>query len=232
MSAFRFKQFEVSHDLCAMKVGTDGVLLGAWAIGGRRILDIGTGTGLIAMMMAQRFPDSEIHAIDLDVDACRQATENVARSVFRERITIEQGRFQDFHAEGVEFDSVVSNPPFFVDSMKCPDVGRTLARHADSLPCRDLFVGVKRLLSAEGEFSVVVPSTIRTLFLEEAYLQGFKLVRECAVRTVQRKPPRRFLLAFSRNACNKEICREEQVLTDETGARSAWYAQLTADFYL
>lgn len=232
MSAFRFKQFEVSHDLCAMKVGTDGVLLGAWAAGGKRILDIGTGTGLVAMMMAQRFSEARIHAIDLDAGACRQAAENVGSSIFKERITIGQCRFQDFYADGVEYDSVVSNPPFFVNSMKCPNTERTLARHADSLPCSDLFVGVKRLLGAEGEFSVVVPSTVKNQFLENAYLNGFKLVRECAIRTVQRKPPRRFLLAFCRNTCRRELCREEHVLMDAFGNRSAWYAQLTADFYL
>lgn len=133
MGNFRFKQFEIEQDRCAMKVGTDGVLLGAWAQGGRRILDIGSGTGLISLMMAQRFPEAEVVGIDMDADACGQARENVMASPFRDRVEIECCRLQDFggaseaaeasgttevlKAAGV-FDAIVSNPPFFVDSLK------------------------------------------------------------------------------------------------------------------
>lgn len=165
MGNFRFKQFEIEQDRCAMKVGTDGVLLGAWAQGGRRILDIGSGTGLISLMMAQRFPEAEVVGIDMDADACGQARENVMASPFRDRVEIECCRLQDFGgtseaAEALEnaedlksagvFDAIVSNPPFFVDSLKNPDSKRTMARHTDSLPFRDLFAGVKRLLSDDG----------------------------------------------------------------------------------
>lgn len=139
MGNFRFKQFEIEQDRCAMKVGTDGVLLGAWAQGGRRILDIGSGTGLISLMMAQRFPEAEVVGIDMDADACGQARENVMASPFRDRVEIECCRLQDFGgaseaaealetaetletAEGLKaagvFDAIVSNPPFFVDSLK------------------------------------------------------------------------------------------------------------------
>lgn len=166
MGNFRFKQFEIEQDRCAMKVGTDGVLLGAWAQGGRRILDIGSGTGLISLMMAQRFPEAEVVGIDMDADACGQARENVMASPFRDRVEIECCRLQDFGGAGVSktaealetaeglkadgvFDAIVSNPPFFVDSLKNPDSKRTMARHTDSLPFRDLFAGVKRLLSDE-----------------------------------------------------------------------------------
>lgn len=96
MGNFRFKQFEIEQDRCAMKVGTDGVLLGAWAQGGRRILDIGSGTGLISLMMAQRFPEAEVVGIDMDADACGQARENVMASPFRDRVEIECCRLQDF----------------------------------------------------------------------------------------------------------------------------------------
>lgn len=141
MGNFRFKQFEIEQDRCAMKVGTDGVLLGAWAQGGRRILDIGSGTGLISLMMAQRFPEAEVVGIDMDADACGQARENVMASPFRDRVEIECCRLQDFGGAGVSktaetletaealetaeglkaagvFDAIVSNPPFFVGSLK------------------------------------------------------------------------------------------------------------------
>ena len=121
-----------------MKVGTDGVLIGAWANGGKRILDIGTGTGLIALMMAQRFDDAEIKAVDLDRDACCQARENVANSRFAGRVEVFETAIQQFH-DAAGFDSIVSNPPFFQNSLKNPDTRRAAARHSDSLPFSVLF---------------------------------------------------------------------------------------------
>ena len=177
MGNFRFKQFEIEQDRCAMKVGTDGVLLGAWAQGGCRILDIGSGTGLISLMMAQRFPEAEVVGIDMDVDACGQARENVMASPFRDRVEIVCCRLQDFGAIGV-FDAIVSNPPFFVDSLKNPDSKRTMARHTDSLPFRDLFAGVKRLLSDEGVFSAIIPAEVVEQFVAESCILGFYLIRE------------------------------------------------------
>lgn len=180
-----------------MKVGTDGVLLGAWAQGGRRILDIGSGTGLISLMMAQRFPEAEVVGIDMDADACGQARENVMASPFRDRVEIECCRLQDFGgtseaAEALEtaedlksagvFDAIVSNPPFFVDSLKNPDSKRTMARHTDSLPFRDLFAGVKRLLSDDGIFSAIVPVEVVEQFVAESCILGFYLIRKCGVK--------------------------------------------------
>jgi tRNA1Val (adenine37-N6)-methyltransferase len=138
MTGFKFKQFEIHQDRCAMKVGTDGVLLGAWAPGGKRILDVGSGTGLISLMMAQRFPEAQVRGIDMDGEACEEAAENVAASPFADRVEIECCRLQDYHSEE-SFDAIVSNPPFFLNSLKNPDSKRTMARHTDSLPFRDLF---------------------------------------------------------------------------------------------
>ena len=146
MAGFKFKHFEIHQDRCAMKVGTDGVLLGAWALGGKRILDIGSGTGLISLMMAQRYPEAQVVGIDLDAEACAEARENVAASPFADRVNIVDCRLQDY--ESLEkFDAIVSNPPFFLNSLKNPDSKRSMARHADSLPFRELFRGVKLLLS-------------------------------------------------------------------------------------
>lgn len=246
MGNFRFKQFEIEQDRCAMKVGTDGVLLGAWAQGGRRILDIGSGTGLISLMMAQRFPEAEVVGIDMDADACGQARENVIASPFRDRVEIECCRLQDFGgaseaaealetAEGLKaagvFDAIVSNPPFFVDSLKNPDSKRTMARHTDSLPFRDLFAGVKRLLSDDGIFSAIVPAEVVEQFVAESCILGFYLIRKCGVKTVERKQPKRFMLSFAKHRISPY---EEHVETmmDSQGNRSEWYRKITEEFYL
>lgn len=253
MGNFRFKQFEIEQDRCAMKVGTDGVLLGAWAQGGRRILDIGSGTGLISLMMAQRFPEAEVVGIDMDADACGQAKENVMASPFRNRVEIECCRLQDFGADGCAletaglkagaletaedlkssgvFDAIVSNPPFFVDSMKNPDSKRTMARHTDSLPFRDLFAGVKRLLSDEGIFSAIVPTEVVERFVAESCMLGFYLIIKCGVKTVERKQPKRFMLSFAKHRISPY---EEHVETmmDSQGNRSEWYKKITEEFYL
>ena len=230
MGNFRFKQFEIEQDRCAMKVGTDGVLLGAWAQGGCRILDIGSGTGLISLMMAQRFPEAEVVGIDMDADACGQARENVMASPFRDRVEIVCCRLQDFGAAGV-FDAIVSNPPFFVDSLKNPDSKRTIARHTDSLPFRDLFAGVKRLLSDEGVFSAIVPVEVVEQFVAESCILGFYLIRKCGVKTVERKQPKRFMLSFAKHRISPY---EEHVETmmDSQGNRSEWYRKITEEFYL
>lgn len=230
MGDFRFKQFEIEQDRCAMKVGTDGVLLGAWAQGGCRILDIGSGTGLISLMMAQRFPEAEVVGIDMDADACGQARENVMASPFRDRVEIECCRLQDFGGVGV-FDAIVSNPPFFVDSLKNPDSKRTMARHTDSLPFRDLFAGVKRLLSDEGVFSAIVPVEVVEQFVAESCMLGFYLIRKCGVKTVERKQPKRFMLSFAKHRISPY---EEYVETmmDSQGNRSEWYRKITEEFYL
>lgn len=230
MGNFRFKQFEIEQDRCAMKVGTDGVLLGAWAQGGRRILDIGSGTGLISLMMAQRFPEAEVVGIDMDADACGQARENVMASPFRDRVEIECCRLQDFGGAGT-FDAIVSNPPFFVDSMKNPDSKRTMARHTDSLPFRDLFAGVKRLLSDDGIFSAIVPVEVVGQFVAESCILGFYLIRKCGVKTVERKQPKRFMLSFAKHRISPY---EEHVETmmDSHGNRSEWYWKITEEFYL
>ena len=229
MTSFRFKRFEVRQDRCAMKVGTDGVLLGAWADGGSRILDVGSGTGLIALMMAQRFPDAVIDGVDIDDDACEEARENVLASPFADRIRILNARLQDYQASS--YDAIVSNPPFFVDSLKNPDERRSIARHTDSLPFGDLFVGVKRLIKPDGVFSVIVPVEVEEKIISEGYMSGFRLVRQCAVKTVERKRPKRYLLAFSKDG-KRTLISEKGILNAADGQRSEWYSKLTEEFYL
>lgn len=229
MSRFDFKQFSIAQDRCAMKVGTDGVLLGAWAEGGRRVLDIGSGTGLISLMMAQRFPDAAVVGIDMDALACQQAAENVANSKFSEKVKIIHERLQDFTAP--VFDAIVCNPPFFLNSLKAPDARRSMARHADTLPFRDLLRGAVTLLSDDGVMSVVLPLEAVEAFEDEAYMVGLKLSRKCSVKTVPRKQPKRFLLAF-RRARLAEVEETAEVLSNANGSRSEWYQLLTEAFYI
>ncbi len=228
---FQFRQFSVCQDKCGMKVGTDGVLLGAWAQGGRHILDIGTGTGLIALMMAQRFDKAQVDAIDLDEDACLQASENISDSPFADRIKVARARLQDFQP-GVVYDAIVSNPPFFLETLKSPDLKRAQARHADSLPFADLFAGAARLLSETGIFSVIVPAETVEHLMFEAALKRFFLVRRCFVKTVDRKPPKRVLLAFAKHPAVEGMDDCTQLLQTATGERSPWYTELTRDFYI
>lgn len=234
---FQFRRFTVCQRRCAMKVGTDGTLLGAWARGGKSVLDIGTGTGLMALMIAQRFPEALIVGIDIDHEAVGQARENVVASPFRNIDVVEadaripfalSGRFPQ--RESPFFDAIVSNPPYFEDSSESPDSQRTLARHTTSLSYADLMAAVVRLLADDGEFSVVIPFDCKSRLEGEAALAGLFKVRECAVRTTPRKQPRRYLLAFRKHPAPLELT--EGVIETSPGQRSPWYQELTKDFYL
>ena len=216
-----------------MKVGTDGVLLGAWANGGNRILDIGTGTGLIALMMAQRFANAELTAVDIDGDAAMQAKANADTSPFAGRIDVHTAAIQDFQCNDTyKYDAIVSNPPFFTDSLKNPDAQRSTARHADTLPYRELFKAVKRMLADNGEFSAIIPDNCLTAFTAEAYLAGLAQSRQCAIRTTPRKQPKRYLVAYKHADHKNTMHTDEQCLMNADGTRSEWYAALTHDFYL
>ena len=218
---FRFKHFAVGQDLCAMKVGTDGVLLGAWARGGEQVLDVGTGTGLIALMMVQRYPEARVTALDIDEGAVRQATINVEQAEAKDRIRVVQQRVQEHEGQ---YDGIVSNPPFFIDSLNAPDTQRNTARHAETLTYAELMEAAWRLLKDDGELSVVVPFDYRQRMEDEATFRGFFPSRVCAVKTVERKPAKRYLLAFRKHPC--QCVKETMTIGDEQ------YRQLTGDFYL
>ena len=225
MTAFRFKKFVIEQELCAMKVGTDGVLLGAWANGGSRILDVGTGTGIIALMMAQRHPHADILAIDIDEGAVRQASLNVKASPFSRQVNVEQMMIQNMdESYAGTFDVVVSNPPFFINALQAPDHQRNVARHTETLSYADLMKAAKLLLNDQGELSVIVPFDYRRRMDDEAVFQGFFPSRVCAVKTTPQKPVRRYLLAYKKQPCRCE--QSEMVIGDEQ------YVGLTQDFYL
>lgn len=230
---FQFRQFVVHQQRCAMKVGTDGTLLGAWAAapsGQCRILDIGTGTGLIALMMAQRYPEAEVTGIDIDEDAVAQADENVRLSPFSERVRIYRQDIVNF-TDIIGFDAIVSNPPYFVDSLACPDDQRTIARHAVSLTYEQLMHQAYHLLKDEGRFSVVVPSDCRAKIEAAACLEGFFTTRVCLIKTTPRKQPKRQLIEFQKHHVS-ELDISEGVIEVSPNVRSEWYQQLTKEFYI
>ena len=216
-----------------MKVGTDGVLLGAWAgvrPSDRRMLDIGTGTGLIALMLAQRAPEASVTGVDIDDVA--QARENADASPWGDRVVFERCPVQEFRAPE-PFDLIVSNPPFFVDSLTCPDEGRTAARHAVHLPFDELRDAVLRLMAPAGRFAVVLPTAEAERFL--AVCAGrLALTRRTDVRTTPRHPAKRVLMEFSR-AGAADAVPEISELTVGTGEHECYtpeYRALTRDFYL
>lgn len=228
---FTFKKFVIHQDRCAMKVGTDGVLLGAWANGGTRILDIGTGTGLIALMMAQRYTNAIIDAIEIDTEAATQAYENVIATEFADRINIIGTAIQQYSTNN-KYDAIVSNPPFFINRLTNPNAQRTTARHACALKYNELFAAVKTLLNTDGEFSAIIPTECLQSFIAEAYKVGLAMSRQVAVHTTPRKQPKRHLVAFRHTQCKYEREMNEVCLQDDCGLKSQWYAQLTADFYI
>lgn len=230
---FEFKKFTIHQDRCAMKVGTDGTLLGAWASApaqSRYILDIGTGTGLIALMMAQRYPEAQIVGIDIDDAAVAQATENVATSPFTERISILKQDVTTYKPE-MQFDVIVSNPPYFVDSLTCPDEQRSIARHAVTLTFEALIKSAYRLLKTEGTFSVVIPTEMRSKLEASARLEGFFISKVCCIKTTPKKPSKRQLIEFTKNPVN-ELFTCEGILETSPNTRSDWYQKLTNDFYI
>lgn len=258
---FTFRQFVVHDDRCAMKVGTDGVLLGAWARLGatdeppqptgselhatpienrrttKRVLDVGTGCGLVALLLAQRFPEAHLVALEIDPQAAEQAAENVARSPFAQQIDVLCADFlDDNHCASLRdagtFDAIVSNPPFFEEMLLAPDALRAQARHtATGLTFARLTARAARLLRPGGSLEVIVPKSAQDRFHAAAADAGCSLVRATDVQTVARKAPKRVLLHFVKGAAPERVERDTLILLCD-GQRSAQYAELCRDFYL
>lgn len=228
---FTFKQFHIEQDQCAMKVGTDGVLLGSWANGGEHILDIGTGTGLLALMMAQRFEKSLIDAIEIEENAYQQAVQNVAKSVFKNKINIIHSSLQNFAKSNInQYDSIICNPPYFVNSLKNNEKSKTIARHNDSLPFKELISLAYKLLKTEGTLSLVLPVNIFPLIETEAVIYGFFLSRKISIKTTEKKQPKRVLVEYKKEPTQIETSTE--YLLNQNGEKSIWYQQLTNIFYI
>ena len=230
MSGFRFKQFAVEQDDVAMKVGTDGTLLGAWADceGAKRVLDIGTGTGLIALMLAQRNNQAEIHAVEIDETASKRARSNFDMSPWAERLDVECCAVQEFNAPE-KFDLIISNPPYFVDSLLPPDAKRSTARHTHDLSFEELDKAVCRLLADGGRFALILPTTEFEKYLAITQLY---LARRCDVYPKIGADIKRVMAEFTKH---ETVATKHETITIEVDKRGDYtdeYRALTKDFYL
>lgn len=235
MSRFDFKQFHVCQDNCAMKVGTDGVLLGAWAdvSGVKEVVDVGCGTGLIALMIAQRCPQAHITAIDIDERAAGQAALNVAASRWSDRIDVVHADYLHGYSSLPSADLVICNPPFFAHSLRPPDSHRATARHDDSLPISRLLSAAAKQLSPGGRVALVVPYDRLDEVITEANFAKLRHHRISVVKTTTTKPPRRVLIELKNDASHtSNPITEEYCIHDADGRYSEWYRNLTHDFYL
>ena len=229
---FEFKQFVIYHDKCAMKVGTDGVLLGAWTTteqNTKRILDIGTGSGLIAIMLAQK-SDADIIGVDIDDSAIQQATENAYRSTWKERLTFLKTDIKTFHTDN-RFDLIVCNPPFFVNSLHCPNQQRTTARHSSSLPFETLIKCVYNLLANNGLFNVILPYTLVDEFTQLGWECGLHLYKRCIILSKSGDKPIRSILSLTKDHCDYPKT-EYLVIRNKEGEYTEEYKELTKEYYL
>jgi tRNA1Val (adenine37-N6)-methyltransferase len=231
MNEFRFKQFSIKQNLCAMKVGTDGVLLGAWSkVPSGNVLDVGSGSGLISLMVAQRNLNCEIDAIDIDQNAFLQTQQNVIASKWNSRIKVFNTSLQLFDTKKI-YELIISNPPFFNNAYKSIDLAKNTARHTDELPFKVFINSVINLLAPHGLFTLILPVNESLLFTELALKNNLHINRKCLVKPNYQKAPKRVLLEFSFSKI--ETIEEELII--ETEIRHHYteeYRNLTKDFYL
>lgn len=231
---FQFKQFRIVQERSAMKVGMDGVLLGAWAdvSATKQILDVGTGTGLIALMLAQKNTLAQIDAIEIDPPAFEEAKYNVQQSDWADRILVMKIAFQKYvETTKKQYDLIVSNPPFFSNGMKAPGQTRAWARHADALPLTELVSGAKKILSHEGRMALILPAESHAEIESLCNLNKMFIKRLCRVKPNPIKPCSRILIELS---MSEKVAQEEALMieheqhlnyTDE-------YKRITSEFYL
>jgi tRNA1Val (adenine37-N6)-methyltransferase len=232
---FKFKQFSIDQDRCAMKIGTDGVLLGAWAPIDNNpfsVLDIGTGTGIIALMLSQRSNAQQIDALEIDDDAYEQAVDNFENSPWSDRLFCFHAGLDEFVEEPEdEYDLIISNPPFYTEDYKTENQQRDLARFADAMPFEDLVEAADLLLSENGVLAVIIPFKEEDNFLalaKEYELYPIKITRVKGTPTTEIK---RSLLAFSRNE-NTPLLTDELIIETARHIYTPEYIELTNDFYL
>ncbi len=227
---FDFKQFRINQDRCAMKVGTDGVLLGAWfgLEKGNSVLDIGTGTGLVSLMAAQRGA-GHVTGIEIDASAAAQAGDNVSNSPYSGIIDIIESDINSF-TPSHKFDRIVCNPPFFRNSLRCPDGSRNTARHNDSLSYEQLVAAAVRMIAPEGELTVILPAETCDEFTRIATLAGLYAIRVCNVVTVTGKMPKRTMLTFS--PLSAPIRVSTLAMCNADGSKTPEFTDMISPFYI
>ncbi len=230
---FAFRQFGIRQDRCAMKVSTDACIFGAWIPvppgAGSRILDIGAGTGLLSLMLAQRQDTVLIDAVELEPAAAMQAAENCADSIFAGRIRIVNADARSFRSQE-PYDLIVSNPPFFINSLKGPDAARNAARHAGSLDLRSLFGIAARLLGENGAFALLMPLDLERSILDTASGQEFHCVRRLIIRDNPAASPKRGCWLFRRHVSSPVA--EDSITIRAEGSYTEEFRDLLCSYYL
>ena len=232
---FRFKQFTIHQQQSAMKVGTDGVLLGAWADlqRAKKILDIGTGTGLLAIMAAQRNKKAQITGIDIDKPAVLEARENADRSPWAHRMQFKHCSLQAFVEKTDEqFDYIICNPPFFKQTATKMSLQRLSARQQEQLSIEELVSGISRLLSDEGKAALIYPFSQRKKLLDTLAMNHCFPEKSCAVKPTNRKPPKRLLIVFTKKRDVRPPMHELVIEPERRHEYSKEFNRLTAPFYL
>lgn len=234
---FRFKEFTVFQDRSAMKIGTDGVLLGAWCSLKHKpnaILDVGTGTGVIALQLAQRSLAETIDAVEVDENAYEQAVENFENSDWSDRLFCYHSSFEEFAKEMAEeeeeYDLIVSNPPFYSDNYTSQDLARSKARFTAFLSFENLILSAVRILASEGLFAVIIPFKEEPVFTALAQKYGLKLCRKCAVKGTPEAEIKRSLLEYGFHKEN--LIEEELTIELSRHQYTDEYKNLVKDFYL
>lgn len=230
---FQFKQFSIHDEKSAMKVGTDAVLLGAWTNPKRSksILDIGTGSGIIALMMAQK-SDAKIEAIDIDFDSIQEANTNFNNSPWSDNLYARHIPFLDFVKQtNKKYDLILSNPPYFNNSLKSPSDKKNLSKHASTLPHKELLLGVKKLISPDGMFAVIIPYDQMNSFKNIALIEGLFCNKKLVIYPTPKKPANRILMEFSLNRPS-HLNEDELIIRNDSGNFTEQYKILTRDFYL
>ncbi|MCL9775175.1 tRNA1(Val) (adenine(37)-N6)-methyltransferase [Vibrio methylphosphonaticus] len=231
IKSFAFKQFKIHSGGAGMPVSTDGVMLGAWATFQHTdpILDIGVGTGLLTLMLAQRYPDGVIHAIDIEDSAIEDTNNNVAHSQWQNRIHVFKGDILSHNFEHT-FSGIICNPPYFNSGEQATLKQRATARHTSSLDHRDLLSRCYRLLNNDGEASFILPLTEGEHFIKIAQSEGWFIGRRCLVRPTLAKPVNRILFTLRKQQTT--TIEEQLVIHSPNGGYSDAFIQLTGDFYL
>lgn len=233
-SLFKFKQFFVDQSGCAMKINTDGVLLGALAETDqpKEVLDIGTGTGVIALMLAQKFPETKIDAIEIDESAAKTAGRNFANSPFAERLNIHPVGFEEFFEQHPEkkYNLIVSNPPFYLNSLKSPEAKKELAKHTDEDFFRKLIKTVSKHLTPDGHLWLIIPFTIADFVFYLAAENGLCLQKKINIKSFEDSKPHRVISCLGFEKVTTDISKF--LIYESKGVYSEEYIKLLKPYFI